>query len=117
MKVEKQSLRFAGLLALMLLAFSACKMIPHEMTVTMTNGSSTEVHLWMDGESIDPTNKLLPGTSRSVTYQIELDEEKSLVNFHVYAGKNGQTLMSKEFETVGAGPVEVRYTGAGLVME
>ena len=116
MDKRKFPLLLTSIATVILLTFSSCEKNLHEMTIQLINGSATDIHLWIQGESIDPSNKLSPGASRTITTKIEREENQPTVSFKAYAGQNGQTLTSKTFETAGI-IVVIRYSGGTLVME
>jgi len=88
-----------------------------EIEVTMINGSSSDVHLWITGESIDPSNKLAPGASRMSRFTNKGKYENEEFAITVYAGQNGQVLTSKEFTRNSEVSLRVRYSGGTLTEE
>jgi len=119
-KKKRVSALLYGLAALVLLSvISGCDIDTENMiNVTMINGSSAEVHLWTNGESIDPSNKLASGESRSKVYDVKDKDLFPEITFTVYAGQNGQTLTSKDFTLPNAtGSLTVRYSGGTLVKQ
>ena len=88
------------------------------ITVTMINGSSEDVHMWTNGESIDPSNKLAPGKLRNYVWDVKDTENFPEITFTIYAGQNGQTLTSKQFVLPNAtGSLTVKYMGGSLVKQ
>lgn len=106
-----------SLVAVIILSLPSCeKPLFHLFKIRMVNGASMDVHMWTVGESIDPSNKLSQGSSRTVDAKIERIRDRPKVTFKVYVGQNGQTLTSKSFET-DAALVSVRYSGGNLTLE
>ncbi len=104
-----------------LFSLSGCEDLSKSLTITMKNTSNEAVHLWVDGESIGPSNKVNPGGKRSVTREWEsITGEEGIVpqevTVYVYAGRNGETLTSASFDiTVGShASLTVRYNGKTL---
>ncbi len=96
------------------LVFSSCeKEVQEQFSLQMVNGSSADVHLWILGESIDPSNKLAPGASRTVSWNISKGEKTT---FKVFAGQNGQTITTKTFEVTGLIAI-VKYSGGSLSLQ
>ncbi len=111
------------LLSILLSVFllSGCDEIDsvHHIRVTLKNNSSEEMHLWTDGESIDPSNKLAPGASRTNTLKFEVpkteDANVYLVKIGVQAGRNGATITSKTFSVEKESKaLTVVYSGGAL---
>jgi hypothetical protein len=74
------------------------------------------LNLWINGESIDPSNKLALGKSRSIVFDVKDKELFPEITIEVYAGQNGQTLTSNVFIRPNAtGSLTVKYTGGTLV--
>lgn len=116
----KTIIRFLVLIA-MIFSLMGCEDLSKVLTINLKNTSNEAVHLWVDGESIGPSNKVSPGGKRSVTREWEsITGEEGLVEKQVYvyvnAGKNGETLTSATFEvTVGsAASLTVSYNGKTL---
>lgn len=65
-------------------------------SIHMINNSNLETHLWTSGESMDPSNKLAPGASRTHSGNAVADAEREslIIYATVYAGRNGATLTS-----------------------
>lgn len=117
MNKRKFSILFTGLMAALLLTVNSCeKPLYHEIKIQLVNGSNSDVHMWIDGESIDASNKLAPGASRTIDTKIEKEDGKPNVTFKAYAGQNGQTLTSKSFETESILMI-IRYNGGSLVLD
>ena len=117
MKTKRLSVLISGLALLVLMSVCPGCQKEFEVEVTMINGSSSDVHLWITGESIDPSNKLAPGSSRMarVTNKGKFDGQEFAIT--VYAGQNGQTLTSKEFTRSSEVSLKVRYSGGTLTEE
>ena len=117
MKKKRLSVRLSGLALLVLLSVCLGCHKEFEVDVTMINGSASDVHMWISGESIDASNKLAPGASRHAifTNKDNLTNEKFVIT--VYAGQNGQVLTSKEFTRNASVKLTVRYSGGTLVEE
>ena len=60
------------------------------MTAELTNGSREYTHIFTDGETFGPGNRLAPGEKRKVTVTMKSDGS---VTFK--AGRNGQVLATK----------------------
>lgn len=106
---------FLLLMAFTLSLFIGCDDEERSIIVLMKNNSSEEVHLWCSGEDIAPTNKVVPGGSRSNTVFYKTDQAAQTYNISVSAGKNGSTLTSKSFEIkVTDGILSVSYSGGAL---
>ena len=79
----------------------------------MKNNSSGPVHLWLNNESMDPSNKVDPGSSRTAMMPwIQRDGEPvvEMVNLKGYAGSNGEVITSIVVE------VKVQKTSAVRVV-
>ncbi|NLD64789.1 MAG: hypothetical protein GX646_12945 [Bacteroidales bacterium] len=117
MKMKKLSVLLSGLALLLLMSVCPGCQKEFEIEVTMINGSSSDVHLWITGESIDPSNKLVPGSSRMARFTNKGKFENEEFAITVYAGQNGQVLTSKEFTRNSEVSLRVRYSGGTLVEE
>lgn len=89
------------------------------ITVKMKNNASDNVHMWIETESIGPSNKLVPGGSRSATFTVTYDSTSSVseTNLKIYAGRNGETLDYLDYTVARADgdiSVKVQFTDDGL---
>ena len=116
-KKKRLSVLLSGLALLVLMSVCQGCQKEFEIEVKMTNGSSSDVHLWITGESIDPSNKLAPGSSRMARFTNKGKFDGQEFAITVYAGQNGQTLTSKEFTRNSEVSLKVRYSGGTLVEE
>jgi hypothetical protein len=116
-KMKKLSVLLSGLALLVLMSVCPGCQKEFEVEVTMINGSSADVHLWITGESIDASNKLAPGASRHTKFTNKGKADGEEFAITVYAGQNGQTLTSKEFTRNSEVSLKVRYSGGTLVEE
>lgn len=117
-KMKKLSVLLSGLALLLLMSVCPGCQKEFEIEVTMINGSSSDVHLWITGESIDPSNKLAPGKLRNYVWDVKDTENFPEITFTIYAGQNGQTLTSKQFVLPNAtGSLTVKYVGGSLVKQ
>lgn len=101
---------------LLILLLSGCGGTDQKkIIITMKNNSSEEIHLWTTGESIDPSNKLASGESRSqlIPWLQEEGPDIEWMNVTVYAGRSGATITSKVFK-VKVGNFSVVYSGGTL---
>ncbi|MHC1731321.1 MAG: hypothetical protein AB9888_04665 [Bacteroidales bacterium] len=117
MKKKELSVLLSGLALLVLMSVCPGCQKEFEIEVTMINGSSSDVHLWITGESIDPSNKLAPGSSRMARFTNKGKYENEEFAITVYAGQNGQILTSKEFTRNSEVSLRVRYSGGTLTEE
>ncbi|MGE5348886.1 MAG: hypothetical protein ACM3NP_06390 [Actinomycetota bacterium] len=117
MKKKSLSVLLSGLALLVLMSVCPGCQKEFEVEVTMINGSSSDVHLWITGESIDPSNKLAPGSSRMARFTNKGKYENQEFAITVYAGQNGQVLTSKEFTRNAEVRLTVRYSGGTLTEE
>lgn len=118
MKKKSLSVLLSGLALLVLMSVCPGCQKEFEVEVTMINGSSSDVHLWITGESIDPSNKLAPGKLRNYVWDVKDTENFPEITFTIYAGQNGQTLTSKQFVLPNAtGSLTVKYVGGSLVKQ
>ncbi len=117
MKKSRLSALFSGLALLLLLSLCTGCHKELEVHVTMINGSASDVHLWISGESIDPSNKLAPGASRRAIFSSKDNLTNEDMVITVYAGQNGQVLTSKEFTRNSEASLKVRYSGGTLTEE
>ncbi len=75
-----------------------------DVAFTLKNSSDEDVHLWISGESIGPSNKVSPGGKRSAYKSFVDDEGKSIYAddqsavVTVYAGRNGSVITSEIYE-------------------
>jgi len=60
--------------------------------ITMRNSSTIETHMWTVGESINPTNKLVPGESRTLEKIFTFDTKEEEQVIFIAAGRNGTTI-------------------------
>lgn len=116
-KKRRLSALFSGLALLLLLSLCMGCHKALEVDVTMINGSASDVHLWISGESIDPSNKLAPGASRRARFSSKDNLTNEDLVITVYAGQNGQVLTSKEFTRNSEVSLKVRYSGGTLTEE
>lgn len=117
MKKKRLSVLLSGLVFFMLLSvWTGCDS-EYLINVTMINGSAADVHMWTSGESIDPSNKLAPGASRSSVFDVKDKHTNTEITITVYAGQNGQVLTSKEFTRNSEVSLRVRYSGGTLTEE
>jgi len=113
---------FKGIfLSSILLSFfllSGCDSTKSQILLTMKNNSNEEIHLWTDSESIDPSNKLAPGASRSKDRPYFEDDAGLMVEWieiTVFAGRNGATITSKTFRVdLPKSTFTVVYSGGAL---
>jgi hypothetical protein len=116
--------RLAFIIAILSIIFTCgCRgLIPISCTVVMTNKSTKEVHMWISGEGIGPTNKLAPGKSRKKTYYYSEEAMKEVVfneqmcDVNVMAGTNGKTEFNQLFTTQDGATINVNFTGFALVL-
>lgn len=116
-KKNELSVLLSGLALFVLMSVCPGCQKEFEIEVTMINGSSSDVHLWITGESIDPSNKLAPGASRMSRFTNKGKYENEEFAITVYAGQNGQVLTSKEFTRNSEVSLRVRYSGGALTEE
>jgi len=116
-KKKELSVLLSGLALLVLISVCPGCQKEFEIEVTMINGSSSDVHLWITGESIDPSNKLAPGASRMARFTNKGKYENEEFAITVYAGQNGQVLTSKELTRNSEVSLRVRYSGGTLTEE
>lgn len=110
--------RLAFLITVMSLLFtSGCSLFPVQINVKLTNRSTKEVHMWIQGEVIGPNNKLAPGKSRQA--HLIMEEEgvaKPEYTIGVSAGTNGETQFYERFTCFNQSVLKVKFTGSGLVV-
>ena len=91
----------AGLVAVLLICIlSNCTpgaMDVWELKVTFTNNSSEEVHLFGQGNSGGPGNKVQPGKSRSESYREIHRGNPPPESFTAVAFKNGQVISTRTY--------------------
>lgn len=96
MKGKKKLFNAVFSSVIILFFFSGCDTDGKQnVTVKMKNNSSDNVHMWINTETIDPSNKLSPGGSRNATASVLYDSDTFLSTdwtITVYAGRNGETL-------------------------
>ena len=117
--MKTTSLKFLSLMVLLAstLILSSCgEDIEHNILVTLHNNSSGPVHLWTHNESIDASNKVESGASRTTQVPwIQRDGEVfvEVVTVKVFAGSGGETLTSKTFQVnvKETSVLNVSYTG------
>ena len=108
------------LLSLLLSVFllSGCEDTKSQILLTMKNNSSEEIHLWTNNESIDPSNKLAPGASRSHDIPYLAEDGGLLVEWieiTVFAGRSGATITSKKIRIdLPKTKLTVAYSGGAL---
>lgn len=118
--MKTTSLKFLSLMVLLAstLILSSCgEDIEHNILVTLHNNSSGPVHLWTHNESIDASNKVESGASRTnfVRWtQRDGEEIVEMVPVQVYAGSDGQASSTKTFEVnvQETSALNVSYTGS-----
>jgi len=118
--MKTTSLKFLSIMVLLASTFilSNCgETVEKMILVTMTNNSSGPIHMWTQGESIDPSNKLESGASRTnfVRWtQRDGEEIVEMVPVQVYAGRGDEVLSTKTFEVnvQETSALTVSYTGA-----
>lgn len=66
--------------------------------VKMTNNSSEEIHMWVTGESMDASNKLAPGASRTKKVEFKFYDKDVSKTLNIYAGKDGDVLFNWQGE-------------------
>jgi len=114
--------RLAFFIAILCLLFtSGCRVIPVTFPVKLTNGSTREVHMWIQSENIGPKNKLAPGTSRQTSYVMpddydQLATKQNTWDIRVSVGSNGNTEFTTVFTAQEESLLRVKFTGSSLVV-
>lgn len=89
-----------------------------KITVTLTNSSTEDIHMWVNYERLDTSNKLKPGVKREkvFTYQTKADENTGYT-ISVFAGKPEERYISKNFVLITNKPddhINITYDGVNL---
>lgn len=113
-----KAIRLFGLiLVLLLISTTGCREETQYQyaTITMTNSSTLDTNLWVQGETIDDSNKLKQGESR--THTIQRDLEALYWDITVYAGRDGFETSSFKFRVSQLHSfVEVKFNETGFVL-
>jgi hypothetical protein len=102
----QSKIKFFVVLATIALLFNSTACDDYSPTIninivfTLSNGSGLETHMWVDGEDMSPSNKLMSGTSRSKTLSVTVTKDKptDYTRRTVYVGRNGSRLGYQEVE-------------------
>ena len=103
-----RTLFISSVMFAILVLMSGCDMFLEgskgDLTLTLRNSYKLDTHLWINDETIGPSNKVSPGGKRTV-YKSYIDEEgnpqfpeDTKLSYVVYAGRNGEMLTSTTFE-------------------
>ena len=97
------------------------EMVSPTFMLTMVNDSKEDVHLYTNGETIGPNNKLAPGEKRSKEIQrTKLQTGGTIKNSYesldviVVAGRNGVTITATNFTIVDQNTRKVYWDGSGI---
>lgn len=90
-----------------------------KITVTLTNTSKEEFHMWANYERADPSNKLKPGVKREkvFTYKTKTGEDAGYI-ISAFAGKIDDKVFSKQFVLKTDQPtdqISINFDGVNLV--
>ena len=66
-------------------------------SVTMTNGSAADTHLFITGEDFDASNKLIPGARRTKNISFTFNGPTEKANIVVRAGRSGTVVVELYF--------------------
>ncbi len=87
-------------------------------SVTMTNSSTEDTHMFITGEGFDASNKLPPNGRRTKTISFTYNSATETANLVVSAGRNGTVLVNRTIvlSPTSAITYQVEFNGTAIVV-